>query len=458
MEKANENLSPYNQAFLDNMQEMLKDNFSKFLDELKKPAKRGLRAKSQSDIEKLYPNNKKIPWCSSACYIELYDKSGNSPLHEAGAYYIQEPSAMLPAEVLAPNEHEFILDLCAAPGGKSTQLASMLRDTGCLVANEINQKRAKILSRNIERMGLSNCVVLNNSPSELEKIFNSCFDKILVDAPCSGEGMFRKNPASRLEWNENSPKICAERQKQILSCAKNMLKAGGKILYSTCTFNGLENEEVIRDFLDKNPEFSIEKILFDGKYHDMLHIFPHEHEGEGHFLALLKSNQYASDAKNRLKKIESLNKALYKDLASFNEFLSENIGNKTLRADYFFKNSFVKLPDISFSLDGLNVLRLGLQLGQKNGKIFLLDHALSHAHRLFQHIDLNENEAKDYLNGISLMLDEMSDKNKNSLKKGYVSIMFANHCLGLGKISDGQIKNHYPKGLRRCLMNSPDEY
>ena len=200
-----------------------------------------------------------VPWCPTGFYYDAVSRPGLSPYHAAGLYYLQEPSAMAPAELLDPQPGERVLDLCAAPGGKSTQLAGKLRGKGLLVCNEINAKRAKILSGNIERLGISNALVLNEHPKRLEERFAGYFDKILVDAPCSGEGMFRKEEAAVTDWTEDTNAICANRQLEILTSAAAMLRPGGRLVYSTCTFSPVENEGVISDFLWKNPDFSVEK-------------------------------------------------------------------------------------------------------------------------------------------------------------------------------------------------------
>lgn len=200
-----------------------------------------------------------VPWCPTGFYYDAVSRPGLSPYHAAGLYYLQEPSAMAPAELLDPQLGERVLDLCAAPGGKSTQLAGKLRGKGLLVCNEINAKRAKILSGNIERLGISNALVLNEHPKRLEERFAGYFDKILVDAPCSGEGMFRKEEAAVTDWTEDTNAICANRQLEILTSAAAMLRPGGRLVYSTCTFSPVENEGVISDFLWKNPDFSVEK-------------------------------------------------------------------------------------------------------------------------------------------------------------------------------------------------------
>ncbi|WP_162162970.1 RsmB/NOP family class I SAM-dependent RNA methyltransferase, partial [Gorillibacterium massiliense] len=220
-----------------------------------------------------------VPWCPTGFYYPEEARPGRHPYHAAGLYYIQEPSAMASAEQLAPEPGETVLDLAGAPGGKSTQIAGMLQGRGLLVANEIHPGRARILSENIERMGISNAIVTSMTPDSLAVRFPFFFDRIMLDAPCSGEGMFRKDPDAAEEWNAGSPAFCAARQKDILKDAVKMLKPGGILGYSTCTFNREENEEVIQWLLAEYPLF---RLLASER------IWPHKERGEGHFVAFLQ--------------------------------------------------------------------------------------------------------------------------------------------------------------------------
>ncbi|MCR5669857.1 MAG: RsmF rRNA methyltransferase first C-terminal domain-containing protein [Butyrivibrio sp.] len=205
-----------------------------------------------------------IPWEKRGFYYEGDAAPGKHPYHEAGLYYIQEPSAMAPVSFLDPKPGDRVLDLCAAPGGKSTQIADRLSGEGLLVTNEINRDRAKILSLNIERMGIGNALVLNEDSAHLADVFEGYFDKILVDAPCSGEGMFRKNEAAFSEWSEENVKLCAARQEEILDNAAKMLLPGGRLVYSTCTFAPEENEENVFKFLMKHPDFHVASVELVG--------------------------------------------------------------------------------------------------------------------------------------------------------------------------------------------------
>ena len=240
-----------------------------------------------------------VPWADNAYYIKEGARPGASFQHDLGAFYLQEASAMVSASVLRAQPGEKILDLCAAPGGKTTQIAAAMMGEGLLISNEPIPNRAKVLAENLERMGVVNAVAVNAYPDQLAKSWPETFDAILVDAPCSGEGMFRREPASRDEWQPGSPEGCAKRQAEILDEAAKMLKPGGRLVYSTCTFNRTENEGSIISFLERHPEFSYENFELDeiGQSEcGMLRVWPHKVRGDGHFVAKLRKSE-ASDAK-----------------------------------------------------------------------------------------------------------------------------------------------------------------
>ena len=249
------------EGFILRMQSLLGKEYAAFSASFDRPLCTGLRLNPlktgfTGDLSRF--SLSPVPWCPTGYVYDAASRPSLSPYHAAGLYYLQEPSAMAPAELLDPQPGERVLDLCAAPGGKSTQLAGKLQGRGLLVCNEINAKRAKILAGNIERLGIANALVLNEHPKKLEARFEGYFDKILVDAPCSGEGMFRKEEAAVTDWTEDTNAICANRQSEILASAAKMLRPGGRLVYSTCTFSPVENEGVISDFLWRNPDFSVE--------------------------------------------------------------------------------------------------------------------------------------------------------------------------------------------------------
>ena len=311
------------QEFEKRMQGMLGEAYPAFLRSYEENKYQALRvnpwkAKVQEILEKSSFHLKQVPWEPNGFYYESDDQPGKHPWHEAGVYYIQEPSAMAPAAYLDAQPGEKILDLCAAPGGKTTQIASYMKGQGILVCNEIHPARAKILSENVERMGIPNAMVANESPQKLAEIFYEYFDRILVDAPCSGEGMFRKNEEACDEWSLENVRICAERQDEILDCAASMLRPGGRIVYSTCTFAPAENEGSMARFLIRHPEYELLEIPFyegmergipewaykhgnedNGLSEEMvakmhlertIRLWPHKLQGEGHYLAVLQKS------------------------------------------------------------------------------------------------------------------------------------------------------------------------
>ncbi|MBR5355644.1 MAG: RsmB/NOP family class I SAM-dependent RNA methyltransferase, partial [Lachnospiraceae bacterium] len=267
--------------FIDSVRDLLGGELDAFVASYEKERCYGLRRNqlkySKEDFEESMPFDlEPVAWADEGYYYKEEERPGKHALHEGGAYYIQEPSAMSAVAMLDPKPRDVVADLCAAPGGKSTQIAGRMDSKGLLVSNEYVKDRAKILSSNIERMGISNALVLNESTDSLAGRFPSFFDKVLVDAPCSGEGMFRKEENAIPEWSLENTKMCHERQLMILDNSAQMLKAGGTLVYSTCTFNSLENEGSVNEFLSKHPEFS----LVESK-----RLWPHKDKGEGHFVA-----------------------------------------------------------------------------------------------------------------------------------------------------------------------------
>lgn len=287
------------------MKELLGDEYDEFIASYEKPRHLSLRVNplkcTDDEFLQMIPyQTRPVPWADHGYYYDPKARPGKSALHEAGIYYIQEASAMIVAQISEAHPGEKILDLCAAPGGKSTQLAGMMKNEGLLISNEIHPERAKILSRNVERLGIRNCVVTNETPERLTDRFPAFFDRIVVDAPCSGEGMFRKEEAAIPNWSVENVRHCAERQKGILDCAAQMLKTGGTLIYSTCTFAPEEDEEQVADFLKNHPAFQqlnlreeIGPERFDsmgleaGNDGKSIRLFPHRLDGEGHFVAKL---------------------------------------------------------------------------------------------------------------------------------------------------------------------------
>ncbi|MBE5926290.1 MAG: NOL1/NOP2/sun family putative RNA methylase [Lachnospiraceae bacterium] len=431
------------EAFIDRMKEMLGDEFEEFLTSFNDEKYQALRVNTlkvdKEDFYKASPFElENVKWCENGFYYNKTDTPGKHCYHEAGVYYIQEPSAMLPGELMEAKQGERILDMCAAPGGKSTHIASYMKGEGILVCNEIHPARAKILSENIERMGIRNAIVTNESPNSLAKIFNEYFDRIMVDAPCSGEGMFRKNEDACNEWSPENVAICAERQDEILSHAHKMLKPGGRIVYSTCTFSREENEGTIERFVEKYPEYIIEK---------MERLWPHKVKGEGHFAAVLKKEGNPANAKNGLKNgcEKGVNSKEYKDCV---KFLDEALNIKFEGVVVKFGEQIYLMPKDSPSLKGLKVLRPGLHLGELKKNRFEPSHSLALAltkDEVKQVVDLKSDDVRvnKYINGETFEYEA---------EKGWYLICVDGYSIAWGKLAGGIMKNHYPKGLRKKLL------
>lgn len=363
-------------------------------------------------------SDKKVSWANEAYYFDENVRPGKHPYHEMGLYYIQEPSAMSAAALLAPKPGMRVLDLCAAPGGKSTQLATYLGDSGLLVSNEINTQRSRILSQNIERMGIKNAIVTNEDSFVLASHFPGFFNAIQVDAPCSGEGMFRKLPEAIEQWSMENVAICAERQKEILDNAAVMLKPGGTIVYSTCTFSKEENEDVIEYFLERHPDFTLE---------EMERFWPHKVDGEGHFVAKLvrrgcvdtdlkadrktKKNKNSKNRKNETK--PALTKENMKLLSEFlDETISEDVAAwiKNSRL-VMFGEQLYRLPDMEVDIKGLKVQRAGLHIGEFKKQRFEPSHSLALALKLNDAKNLvkltcDNPQTIGFFNGQSVMLSD----------------------------------------------------
>ena len=405
-------------------------------------------------------SDKRVSWANEAYYFDENVRPGKHPYHEMGLYYIQEPSAMSAAALLAPKPGMRVLDLCAAPGGKSTQLATYLGDSGLLVSNEINTQRSRILSQNIERMGIKNAIVTNEDSFVLASHFPGFFNAIQVDAPCSGEGMFRKLPEAIEQWSMENVAICAARQKEILDNAAVMLKPGGTIVYSTCTFSKEENEDVIEYFLERHPDFTLE---------EMERFWPHKVDGEGHFVAKLvrrgcvdtdlkadrktKKNKNSKNRKNETK--PALTKENMKLLSEFlDETISEDVAAwiKNSRL-VMFGEQLYRLPDMEVDIKGLKVQRAGLHIGEFKKQRFEPSHSLALALKLSEaknvvKLTWDDPQTTGFFNGQSVML---SDEQTAECKKGWALVCVDGYPAGWGKVNGAQVKNHYPKGLRNKI-------
>lgn len=425
-------------AFLHRIQGQLGPEFADFLAAYDRPRAVGLRLNPlKTDAPPQLPFDlTTVPWADGGFYYDPAQRPGLHPWHEAGLYYLQEPSAMAPAALLEPQPGERVLDLCAAPGGKSTQLAGMLQGQGLLVCNEYHPGRAKILSQNIERMGISNALVLNETPERLARRFPGWFHRVLVDAPCSGEGMFRKEAAALEDWSPELVEMCAKRQAGILDEAAKMVAPGGRLVYSTCTFAPQEDEEAVLAFLERHPEFMTEPV--DAPWltpaEPGVRLWPHKLRGEGHYAAVLRKMGGTEDAP-QMQKAE-------KPPTSWADFSRELEIRLPPGKALSFGQSWFWAPEELPELSGLRVLRPGLELGRMKGKVFQPAHALAlwlkTAPSVWE-LSPDSTQARDYLAGETLP----------GHGTGWTLVTVGGLSLGWAKGTGGLMKNHYPKGLRR---------
>ncbi len=429
------------QAFLRRMKEYLGGEYPAFLESYEKPLLRALRVNTTKigvkDFLSVSPwPLKPVPGIREGFIIEAEAPGiGRHPYHLAGLFYMQEPSAMVPAALLAPSEGERILDLCAAPGGKSTAIAGSIGEGGLLVANEIVPSRAKVLLQNLQRMGSGNAVVTCAEPEPLCRSLSGFFDAVIVDAPCSGEGMFRKDDTAIREWSAAHVETSAQRQKAILKSAALALRPGGRLVYSTCTFSREENEDVIEDFIGAHPDFE----LIEQK-----RIYPHLSDGEGQFCALLRSKSAAlpsPSAREKQRRPKSGAKTL-EQAASALCSLFPDIPCERLRL--LSDGRVILLPSAYFEMpEKLRLLCAGVEAGE------MLKGRFQPSHALFQYcgekcknrISLTHDDAAlfAFLRGETIASGSLS---------GYTALCVEGYPLGFGKAVGGTLKNHFPKGLR----------
>ena len=426
------------QAFLERMKLQLGEEYPAFLESLERPRAVALRfnpLKGESPVLPFVKGN--VPWEPMGFYYDPQARPGLHPYHEAGVYYLQEASAMAPVQLLNPQPGEKICDLCAAPGGKSTQIAGRMAGEGLLLCNELNPKRAKILSRNIERMGIANALVTNEHPQRLADRLAGFFDRVLIDAPCSGEGMFRKEEAAVTDWSQETVEMCARRQAEILHSGAQLVRPGGRLVYSTCTFAPEEDEMAVVAFLETHPEFEPEPVdapWFQSGENASYRMWPHKLLGEGHFAAVLrkKSGDTADVAAQPGEKLPALFSAFAKELGIR---LPEG---KALT----FGQSLYWTPEETPLLKGLKVLRPGLELGELKKDRFEPAHALAlwlRSCNTVADFSADGEAVSGYLKGDVISCE----------KKGWCLVTADGYSIGWGKGDGRVLKNHYPKGLRR---------
>ena len=426
------------EAFLERMKRQLGDEYERYLDSLNRSRAVALRFNPlKGEIPQLPFVGQPVPWEPMGYYYDPDARPGLHVFHEAGVYYLQEASAMAPVALLDPQPGERVCDLCAAPGGKTTQIAGRMMGRGFLLCNEINPKRAKILSRNIERMAVSNALVTNEHPATLAQRFAGFFDRVLVDAPCSGEGMFRKEEAAVTDWSQETVEMCARRQAEILSSAAELVRPGGRLVYSTCTFSPEEDEQAVARFLENHPEFVPETVdapWFEAGENGSFRLWPHKLLGEGHFAAVLRKME-GSEESTVIPAGEKLPKTWQPFAASLGIRLPDG------KAATFGDTLYWAPPDMP-DIRKLKVLRPGLELGTVKKDRF------EPAHALALWLKTCENQ-QDYPEDSGEIRAYLRGDVVPSTQKGWCLVSAGGYSIGWGKGDGRVLKNHYPKGLRR---------
>ena len=435
------------EPFIENMREMLGDEAPAFLHALEQPPALALRLNPRrpgAEAAAAEYAEGVVPWEPLGRYLKPGAKPGAGIAHWAGAYYIQEASAMVSAAVLAARPGERVLDLCAAPGGKSTQIAATMDNRGLLVSNDPEPARARVLAGNLERMGAANAIVVNALPGKLAPRWGETFDAVLVDAPCSGEGMFRRDPEARGEWRPQSPAGCAARQVEILDCAAAMLRPGGRLVYSTCTFNRLENEGSVAGFLDRHPDFEPEDFTLNGiggSVGGMLRVFPHRARGDGHFVAKLRKAGVPREDRPRPTKPDPaaarLLHQLDREICPLPDWLEDM--RLTLSGD-----RLLAAPADAPGLGGIKVVSPGLWLLRAGRSHIEPEHPLAMALADTRRTAaLDDAQAAAFLAGEALPIDG---------ERGWTRVAWRGMPLGWGKQTGEILKNHLPKGLRKTIF------
>lgn len=443
-------------VYLDKMKSLLQHDYESYIDSFKQKNFVGIRVNtlkiSVSQFKKLTNFDlEPVSWCDTGFYYNNNTRPAKSYFYNAGLFYIQEPSAMSTASVIPIEPDDKVLDICAAPGGKSTQIACKLSNKGVLVSNDISTSRCRALAKNIELFGIKNAIITNETPKNLSQKFKGYFNKIIVDAPCSGEGMFRKDKDSIKAWSQDKIKLCCNLQKEILFYAKEMLDFGGIIAYSTCTFEPKENEQIINQFLNENPEFEL--LDFDktngfenGKsewvkddfvnknIHKCGRLWPHKVNGEGHFLALLKKTGQPKNIE--IKKIKSIDK---KFINECEQFFKKNLNISLFENLLLHKTSLFSVPK-GIDLSGLRVFKSGFYLGDVKTKRFAPSQSLAMAlkkddAKFIINFNINDLNLTKYLKGESFKIDCDND--------GWHLVCLKGYPIGWAKVQNKRLKNKY---------------
>jgi len=437
--------------YLNEMSALLNDELDEYLEAMEKEPFSCIRINtskiSVEEFRRISPFElTPVPWCEEGFYVSPEVRPGTHPYYYAGLYYIQEPSAMAPAAVLPVEEGDLVLDACAAPGGKSTALGAKLNGTGLLVSNDISATRQNATLKNMERFGIANSYIIAEDLKKLRDRFPAFFDKILVDAPCSGEGMFRKQPSLITSWMDRDSSFYAPLQKEILKNAWTMLKPGGMLVYSTCTFAVEEDEEVIEDLMNSFTDVIIEDsplaVHFEkgvkAGFEKCMRLYPHKLDGEGHFVCLLRKE--GSSEKNhdsfKGKKIRN---------TGFESFM-KLIRDDSAQRYELIKDRIYRLPQNTIDSHGVRTVRSGLYMGSVKNDRFEPSSALAFALKAEQFENVLNLEADDIRTEKYLRVETIRDENT---KDGWVLVCVNGYPLGFGKCSSRSIKNKLEKGYRK---------
>lgn len=441
------------EQYINKMKELLGDEFDAYIESFHAQRVYGLRVNTQKisveDFLKISPFKlTPVPWIPNGFYYSEDEKPAKHPYYYAGLYYLQEPSAMTPACELPVVPGDCVLDMCAAPGGKSTELGAKLKGEGILISNDISSSRAKALLKNIELFGLKNAFVVNEDPKNMADLYESFFDKILIDAPCSGEGMFRKDNKLIKAWEKNGPEFYGEIQRDIVLYGADMLKPGGIMLYSTCTFSKHEDEDSIKYLIENRPEMELiePSFWYEGFGHGLdgmdkcIRIWPHKMDGEGHFIAMLRKSEDAV-----MRSYSELEPSADKLAPELTDFLKDVSMPYELSNIHMFENRAYLIPGMAGEYKKLRKLRAGLLLGEVKKNRFEPSQAFAMALRMEEYRNVINLKADDpavikYLKGETLDIEEKGN--------GWRLVCVDGYPLGWGKLTAGTLKNKYHAGWR----------
>lgn len=436
------------QVFLDKMKDYLGDEYQAFLESYDGNRFYGIKVNtlkiSVEEFKKISPFKLiEVPWCKDGFYYNPDDchvKPSKHPFYHAGLYYIQEPSAMSPAEELNAKAGDTVLDLCASPGGKTIQIAGDMQNEGLIVSNDISTGRIKALVKNIELYGIKNAYVVNEDQFKLSEKLDAYFDKILIDAPCSGEGMFRKDANAIKAWSSDYVGVCVEKQMSIMSVITDALKDGGELVYSTCTFSKEENEDVIENFISENSTF--EKVnMKENDHFDVelgySRLWPHKLDGEGHFIAHIKDSESEENYESKYVKHNSAPEEI-------SEFIKENLSIDLKGKFERIKDKIYILPEVEIDLKGLRVARSGWYIGEMVRGKFKPSQAFA--------MGLDKKDAKRTISLSSDSIEVIKYLKCETIscegEDGINLICVDSYPIGWGKFKGGMLKNMYPAAWR----------